>query len=137
MVGDKPEKKPVGRPRKYSGKRPTWTVRLEVSIGDQVKELAAGSGRSISEVCEFLIAEGLRAPAHIYELAERNKFLELQREKLESRSDEMQQELTEIMENLADKAVDKDPTAEPQHDIVELIESAVERAVKRAIQQKD
>lgn len=137
MGEDQREKKPAGRPRKYSGKRPTWTVRLEESIGNQVKELAAATGRSISEVCEGLINEGLRAPGKISELGHRNKFLELQQKDLVTRIDEMEQQLYEIAENYADQAADEDQPVEPQQNIVELIESAVERAVKRALQQKE
>lgn len=137
MTEDQREKKPAGRPRKYAGKRPTWTVRLEESVGNQVKELATSAGRSISEVCEGLINEGLRAPGNIHELAQRNKFLESQQEKLMKRIDEMEQQLFEIAENYADQAADDEQSEEQQQNIVELIESAVERAVKRAIQQKD
>lgn len=52
-------KRPVGRPRKYAGKRPTWTVRLEPQIGDQIREIAAKTGRSLSEVCEACIKQAL------------------------------------------------------------------------------
>jgi hypothetical protein len=54
------EKKPAGRPRKYAGKRPTWTIRLEEKYGDQIKALAEQSGRSISEVCEQQIVNAFR-----------------------------------------------------------------------------
>jgi hypothetical protein len=54
------EKKSVGRPKKYSGKRPTWTIRLEEKYGDQIKALAEQSGRSISEVCEQQIVNAFR-----------------------------------------------------------------------------
>lgn len=52
--------KKLGRPRKYAGKRPTWTIRLEEKYGDQIKELAEKSGRSISEVCEQQIVNAFR-----------------------------------------------------------------------------
>jgi hypothetical protein len=54
------DKKKVGRPRKYAGKRPTWTIRLEEKYGDQVKALAQETGRSISEVCERQIVDSFR-----------------------------------------------------------------------------
>jgi hypothetical protein len=54
------EKKPPGRPRKYAGKRPTWTIRLEEKYGDQIKAMAEKSGRSISEVCEQQIVDAFR-----------------------------------------------------------------------------
>jgi hypothetical protein len=55
------EKKPVGRPRKYAGRRPTWTIRLEAKYGDQIKKIAEDTGRSISEVCEQQIGNAFRA----------------------------------------------------------------------------
>jgi hypothetical protein len=54
------EKKPLGRPRKYAGKRPTWTIRLEENNGAKIKALAESTGRSISEVCEQQIIRSFR-----------------------------------------------------------------------------
>lgn len=55
------EKKPRGRPRKYAGRRPTWTIRLEEAHGDRIKAIAEKEGRSISEVCEQQIINSFRA----------------------------------------------------------------------------
>lgn len=63
------EKRPVGRPKKYSGKRPTWTFRLEENFGNEIKRIAQETGRSISEVCEQQIVASFR-------LATANKQLE-------------------------------------------------------------
>jgi len=54
------EKKPRGRPRRYIGDRPNWTIRLEEKYGDQVRQIAEGSGRSISDVCSELIVNAFR-----------------------------------------------------------------------------
>jgi hypothetical protein len=55
-----PEQKPRGRPKKYAGKRPNWTFRLEEKYGEQVRQIAEQSGRSISEVCEQLVVDSFR-----------------------------------------------------------------------------
>lgn len=62
------EKKPRGRPRKYAGRRPTWTIRLEEKYGEQVKAAADREGRSISEVCEKQIAKSFMADEIIQRL---------------------------------------------------------------------
>lgn len=41
-----------GRPRKFAGRRPTWTVRLSEDVGEKVKGAAEKAGRSISEEIE-------------------------------------------------------------------------------------
>jgi hypothetical protein len=54
-------KKAAGRPRKYAGKRPTWTIRLEEQYGERIRSLAESTGRSISEVCEQQIVNSFRS----------------------------------------------------------------------------
>lgn len=66
------EKKKMGRPRKYVGRRPTWTVRLEEKYGDQIRDMAQTSGRSMSEVCEQQIINSFRY-AFIIDLLEADK----------------------------------------------------------------
>ncbi len=51
------EKKKPGRPRKYVEKRPTWTVRLPASIGEEVTATAKAEGRSISEEIEWRVLQ--------------------------------------------------------------------------------
>ena len=53
-------KKPRGRPRRYIGDRPNWTIRLEQKYGDQIREIAEASGRSISDVCSEQIVKAFR-----------------------------------------------------------------------------
>jgi hypothetical protein len=62
------EKKPLGRPRKYTGKRPTWTIRLQSIVGDRIKAIAKITGRSLSEVCEQQITESFLLRAEVDEL---------------------------------------------------------------------
>lgn len=50
---------PRGRPKKYQGRRPNWTIRLQEQYGSEVKRLSESTGRSISEVCESLISRAL------------------------------------------------------------------------------
>jgi hypothetical protein len=54
------EKKPRGRPRRYVGDRPNWTIRLEETYGEQVRQIAEESGRSISDVCSERIVNSFR-----------------------------------------------------------------------------
>jgi hypothetical protein len=70
-----PEQKPRGRPKKYAGKRPNWTFRLEEKYGDQVKALAEQSGRSISEVCEQLIVDAFRMEIMLDTIEKKNDQL--------------------------------------------------------------
>lgn len=51
------EKRKPGRPRKYAGNRPTWTVRLPASLGDEIVEAAKAEGRSISEEIEHRVVQ--------------------------------------------------------------------------------
>lgn len=51
------EKRKPGRPRKYAEKRPTWTVRLPISIGEEVAAMAKAEGRSVSEEIEWRVAK--------------------------------------------------------------------------------
>lgn len=62
------EKKIRGRPRRYLGVRPNWTIRLDVEIGDKIKEMATTSGRSISEICERQIVDSFRLQDEVREL---------------------------------------------------------------------
>lgn len=55
-VTDEGKRKP-GRPRKYAEKRPTWTVRLPISIGEEVAATAKAEGRSVSEEIEWRVAK--------------------------------------------------------------------------------
>jgi hypothetical protein len=127
MAENQPKKKSVGRPKKYSGKRPTWTVRLEESVGNQVKEMASSTGRSISEMCEHLITQGLDASTRI-------KFLEMTRDFLQERVSAFEEEHLIALENAADQF---EESSEPPSSLADLIENAVERGVKRALEQKD
>lgn len=57
-----------GRPRKFVGRRPTWTVRLSADLGERVKAAAEEAGRSISEEIERRVdwsfgQEGTQYPA--------------------------------------------------------------------------
>jgi hypothetical protein len=54
------EKKPRGRPRRYLGDRPNWTIRLEEKYGEQIRQIAEKSGRSISDVCSEQIVKSFR-----------------------------------------------------------------------------
>jgi hypothetical protein len=134
MTDNKPKRKPVGRPKKYSGKRPTWTIRMEESVGGHVKEMAASTGRSISETCEYLIGQGLHSSSRIHDLAERIKFLEMTRNLMEERLSTYEEERLNALEDAADQT---DEDIGSKSNLVAVIEDAVERAVKRALEQKD
>src|SRR5258705_3859613 len=54
------QQKSRGRPKKYAGRRPNWTFRLEEKYGNQIKALAEQTGRSVSEVCEQQIVNSFR-----------------------------------------------------------------------------
>jgi hypothetical protein len=54
------KKKPVGRPRKYSAGRPTWTIRLEPNFRDEIMRIANETGQSLSAVCEKQIVASFR-----------------------------------------------------------------------------
>jgi predicted transcriptional regulator len=82
-------KKVGGRPRKYAGKRPTWTIRLEEKYGEQIKALAEKTGRSISEVCERQIVDSFRMEIIIDLLEARGRELEASRDSLMLRVEEM------------------------------------------------
>lgn len=72
------DKRPVGRPRKYAGKRPTWTIRLEEKYGDWIKSRAAATGRSLSEVCEQQIVASFRMESVIDILEEELRLARIQ-----------------------------------------------------------
>jgi hypothetical protein len=123
---DNTQKKPVGRPRKYEKRRPTWTVRLEESLAEQVKMYAETCKFSFSEACEMLIGRSmtelprmqraeLRAEAAI-------KALEEQLEQARTENRRLSEELTEALHEAANR-----PAFE------EGLEAIVERAVRRAM----
>lgn len=62
--------KPRGRPRRYLGDRPNWTIRLEEKYGEQIRKIAERDGLSISAVCEQQIINSFRLQA-ICDLLER------------------------------------------------------------------
>jgi hypothetical protein len=69
------EKKPRGRPRRYIGDRPNWTIRLEEKYGDQIRQIAEQSGRSISDVCSEQIVNSFRLKIMCDMLEEKEKTL--------------------------------------------------------------
>lgn len=79
------EKKTLGRPRKYQGTRPTWTVRLEPALGAEIKAMAESTGRSISEVCERQISDSFRLQTEVAELKAENAQLRRSNEASEDR----------------------------------------------------
>jgi hypothetical protein len=69
------EKKPRGRPRRYLGERPNWTIRLEEKYGDQIRQIAEQSGRSISDVCSEQIVNSFRLQIMCDKMEEDRKIL--------------------------------------------------------------
>src|SRR4051812_30998181 len=60
--------KVLGRPRRYLVDRPNWTIRLDVNVGDKIKQMATTSGRSISEICERQIVDSFRLQQEVSQL---------------------------------------------------------------------
>jgi hypothetical protein len=83
------KKKPRGRPRRYLGERPNWTIRLEEKYGDQIREIAEQSGRSISEVCEQQIVNSFRMDIMLDLLETKYRDLETSRDSLRLRVEEL------------------------------------------------
>lgn len=65
-------KGPRGRPRRYIGDRPNWTIRLEEKYGSQIREIAEKLGRSISDICSERIVMSFRAEIVIDLLEKKN-----------------------------------------------------------------
>jgi hypothetical protein len=83
------EKKPRGRPRRYLGERPNWTIRLEEKYGDQIREIAEKSGRSISDVCSEQIVKSFRMEIMLDLLETRCREIEASRDSLMLRVEEL------------------------------------------------
>jgi hypothetical protein len=125
-------KKPAGRPRKFAGKRPTWTIRLQEDVGQRVKDSAGLQGRSISETCEGLITLGLNAEIELIRQRTRADasmaLLEAQRDRMRELSDQNDrlQAAVKSIEYVQNLLVGKDTGS-----IGDLIERAVERAFEK------
>lgn len=120
------EKKPVGRPRKYASKRPNWTIRLEPEIGEWVKETAAISGRSISEVCEDLIVKARYADREIKVLKADINRLQEQRLRQEVELREIQMTRAQAQKALRDAEKFK------RSELVKTVEETLRRVLKEA-----
>lgn len=118
------DKKPVGRPRKYAGKRPTWTIRLEPEIGEWVKETAAITGRSISEVCESLIVKARYADRE-------SKLLKADIDRLQKKQMLLEVELREIeMTSAQAKKALRDAEKFKRSELVKTLEETLRRVIK-------
>lgn len=109
-----PEKKKAGRPRKYSGRRPTWTIRLEPDLGESIRKRASETGRSISEVCEAMITGFAQLEIEIEKLRADQKDTAITLRVAHGRMQVAEAELAQTRE----------------------LETLVERAVRRALMPK-
>lgn len=125
-----PEKKPLGRPRKYAGKRPTWTIRLEPTFGDEIRRIAEQTGRSISEVCERQIVNSFRLETEAKLLRARVSDLEDRAFRAET---DLRDARTEINLVRSAREIDRWKTQRTGEDSVGELEDAIARAVKRAL----
>jgi hypothetical protein len=96
--------KPRGRPRRYLGDRPNWTIRLEEKYGGQIREIAEQSGRSISEVCEQQIVNSFRLQMICDMLEQKEKNLTEELRDSERRAQELTQRLDLLMRVRATKS---------------------------------
>ncbi|UFX41705.1 ribbon-helix-helix protein, CopG family [Bradyrhizobium sp. 41S5] len=104
-----------GRPRRYVGDRPNWTIRLDVEVGDRIREMAEATGRSISEICEQQIVRS-------FELAD-----DLAKARAETKDISIAFMTTQRRMEAAEAELDRMATMQT------LIESAVHRAMRRAM----
>jgi hypothetical protein len=134
------EKKPVGRPRKYAGKRPTWTIRLEEKYGDQIKAIAENEGRSISEVCESRIVRSFRAD-QVMDLLEA-ELKKTQQELSDStiafrvikqRNEDAEINIATLTDQLRDGAAQRDDLEKRQASLFQKIDELMELLHKPAV----
>ncbi|MGY4504206.1 hypothetical protein ACVWYH_008163 [Bradyrhizobium sp. GM24.11] len=114
-----PEKKKVGRPRKYAGRRPTWTIRLEPEIGESVRKRASETGRSISEVCEAMITGFSQLEVEIEKLRADQKDTAIAFRVAHGRMEVAEAELaqTKVLETLVERAVRRALMPKRKHQI--------------------